>query len=111
MKTTRAKQHDENLRRLADRKHHNAYKGLLLGEEILKLRHRYGLTRKAAARIFGKSNSTFARYEHELSYPNESMTMLLRMSIEKPETLQWLAAQVNENIPLWTERYEDQSKV
>ncbi len=105
--TIRAKQHDENLQRLADRKHRDEYKGLLLGEEILALRHRYGLTQQAAAKIFGKTNITFSRYEHEVTYPDESTTTLLRMAIEKPDALKWLADQAGEPLPLWQERCED----
>lgn len=105
--TIRAKQHDENLKRLADRKHRDEYKGLLLGEEILALRHRYGLTQQAAAKIFGKTNITFSRYEHEVTYPDESTTMLLRLAIEMPEALRRLADQAGEPIPLWQERCED----
>jgi len=105
--TIRAKQHEENLKRLADRKHRDEYKGLLLGEEILALRHRYGLTQQAAATIFGKTNITFSRYEHEVTYPDESTTMLLRLAIEKPDALKWLADQAGEPVPLWQERCED----
>lgn len=105
--TIRAKQHEENLQRLADRKHRDEYKGLLLGEEILALRHRYGLTQQAAAKIFGKTNITFSRYEHEVTYPDESTTVLLRMAIEKPDALKWLADQAGETVPLWQERCED----
>lgn len=105
--TIRAKEHDENLKRLADRKHRDEYKGLLLGEEILALRHRYGLTQQAAAKIFGKTNITFSRYEHEVTYPDESTTTLLRMAIEKPDALKWLADQAGEPVPLWQERCED----
>lgn len=105
--TIRAKQHDENLQRLADRKHRDEYKGLLLGEEILALRHRYGLTQQAAAKIFGKTNITFSRYENEVTYPDESTTMLLSMAIAKPDALKWLADQAGEPVPLWQERCED----
>lgn len=105
--TIRAKQHEENLKRLAERKHRDEYKGLLLGEEILALRHRYGLTQQAAAKIFGKTNITFSRYEHEVTYPDESTTVLLRMAIEKPDALKWLADQAGEPVPLWQERCED----
>lgn len=105
--TIRAKQHDENLKRLADRKHRDEYKGLLLGEEILALRHRYGLTQQTAAKIFGKTNITFSRYEHEVTYPDDSTTMLLRLAIEMPEALRRLADQAGEPVPLWQERCED----
>lgn len=103
---TRGSQHDENLRRLAARKVH--YGGLLMGEEIVALRKRYGLTQQAAARIFGKGKIAFSRYENEVSYPDDSTTLLLTMAIDKPDSLKWLADRAGEEIPLWQERCEDQ---
>ena len=103
--TTRATQHDENLRRLAARK--AQYDGLLLGEEIVALRKRYGLTQQAASAIFGKGKIAFSRYENEVTYPDESTTLMLRMAIEKPDVLKWLADQAGVSVPLWQERCED----
>src|SRR3546814_13014865 len=60
---TSATQHAENLSRLKARK--AEYDGLLLGEEILALRRRYGITQLAAAKIFGKGKIAFSRYENE----------------------------------------------
>lgn len=103
--TTRASQHNENLRRLAARK--AAYDGLLMGEEIVALRSRYGLTQQAASKIFGKGKIAFSRYENEVTYPDESTTLMLRMAIEKPDSLKWLADQAGVPLPLWDERCED----
>lgn len=103
--TTRASQHDENLRRLAARK--AEYDGLLMGEEIVALRSRYGLTQQAASKIFGKGKIAFSRYENEVTYPDESTTLMLRMAIEKPDSLKWLADQAGVPVPLWQERCED----
>lgn len=103
--TTRASQHNENLRRLAARK--AAYDGLLMGEEIVALRNRYGLTQQAASKIFGKGKIAFSRYENEVTYPDESTTLMLRMAIEKPDSLKWLADQAGVPLPLWNERWED----
>lgn len=97
--TTRASQHDENLRRLAARK--SEYDGLLMGEEILALRSRYGLTQQAASKIFGKGKNAFSRYENEVGYPDERTTLLLRMAIDKPDSLKWLADQAGVPLPLW----------
>ena len=105
VETTRASQHDENLRRLAARKVH--YGGLLMGEEIVALRKRYGLTQQAASRIFGKGKIAFSRYENEVTYPDESTTLMLAMAIEKPDSLKWLADKAEVEIPLWRERCED----
>ncbi len=106
---TGAAQHSENLRRLAARK--DQYGGLLMGEEILALRRRFGLTQQAASRIFGKGKIAFSRYESETTYPDESTTRLLSMAIAKPDTLKWLADQAGIEIPLWDERCEDEQRV
>ena len=60
-----AEQRRENLQRLRERK--AAYGHLLLGEEIVALRKKYGLTQQAAAKIFGKGKIAFSRYENETS--------------------------------------------
>ncbi len=105
VESTRVAQHDENLRRLADRKAH--YGDLLMGEEIVALRKRYGLTQLAASRIFGKGKIAFSRYENEVTYPDASTTLMLTMAIEKPDSLKWLADKAGVEIPLWRERSED----
>lgn len=102
---TSAAQHQENLHRLAARKAH--YGELLMGQEILALRRRYGLTQQQASRIFGKGKIAFSRYESETTYPDESTTRLLTMAIEKPDALRWLADRAGVEIPLWRERCED----
>lgn len=106
---TSAAQHSENLRRLAARK--DQYASLLMGEEILALRRRFGLTQQVASRIFGKGKIAFSRYESETTYPDESTTRLLSMAIAKPDTLKWLADQAGIEIPLWGERCEDEQRV
>ncbi len=105
--TVRSAQHDDNLQRLWDRKHRPAYAGLLLGEEILALRHRYGLKQQDASKIFGKGKIAFSRYENEVTYPDESTSLLLRMAIEKPDTLKWLADEAGVSLPLWQARCDD----
>lgn len=107
--TTKASQHKENLRALAARKTH--YGNLLMGEEILALRKRYGLTQQQASRIFGKGKIAFSRYESETSYPDESTTLLLTMAIEKTNAMKWLADKAGVELPLWTERCEDEQRV
>lgn len=109
VQTTRAAQHDENLRRLAARK--AAYGGLLMGEEILSLRKRYGLTQQAAAKIFGKGKIAFSRYENEASYPDDSTTLLLRLAIDKPDVIKALADWAGVELPLWAERCEDDQRL
>ncbi len=107
--TTKASQHKENLRALAARKAH--YGKLLMGEEILALRKRYGLTQQQASRIFGKGKIAFSRYESETSYPDESTTLLMTLAIEKADAMKWLADKAGVDLPLWTERCEDEQRV
>ena len=102
---TSSAQHDENLRRLAARKAH--YGGLLMLEEILALRRRYGLTQQLASRIFGKGKIAFSRYESETTYPDASTTLLISLAIARPDMLKWLADQAGVEIPLWQARCED----
>lgn len=105
VQTTRAAQHDENLRRLAARK--PQYGNVLMGEEIVALRKRYGLTQQAAAKIFGKGKIAFSRYENEVTYPDDGTTLMLSMALEKPDSLKWLADRAGVDLPLWPERCED----
>lgn len=78
-----------------------------MGEEIVALRKRYGLTQQAASRIFGKGKIAFSRYEHEVTYPDMSTTLMLTMAIEKPDSLKWLADKAGVDVALWRERLED----
>ena len=50
---TSGSQHDENLKRLDLRR--AEYGDVLLGEDIVAFRMRYGITQTAAAKVFGKS--------------------------------------------------------
>lgn len=104
--TTKASQHRENLNALAERKAH--YGNMLMGEEILALRKRYGLTQQQASTLFGKGKIAFSRYESEASYPDESTTRLLTLAIEKAEVMKWLADKAGIKLPLWPERCDDQ---
>lgn len=103
---TSAAQHAENLVRLEARK--AAYDGLLMGEEILALRRRYGITQQAAAKIFGKGKIAFSRYENETSYPDESTTLLLELAIQKPDVIRLLADKAAIDLPLWGVRCDDE---
>jgi len=105
VQTTRAMQHEENLRRLAARKQH--YGSVLMGEEIVALRKRYGLTQQVAAKIFGKGKIAFSRYENEVSYPDDGTMLMLSMALEKPDSLKWLADRAGVEVPLWRERCEN----
>jgi putative zinc finger/helix-turn-helix YgiT family protein len=93
-----AAQHQENLQRLAARKVH--YGDRLMGQEILALRRRHGLTLEQAARIFGKAKTTFSRYESEKAYPDESTNRLLALAMAMPEALGWLAERADVAFPL-----------
>lgn len=107
--TTKASQHRENLRLLAARK--AQYGDVLMGEEILALRKRYGLTQQNASRIFGKGKIAFSRYETETSYPDETTTLLLTLAIEKPDVMKALADKAGVVLPLWDARCEDAQRV
>ena len=104
-----ATQHSENLSRLKARK--SDYDGLLLGEEILALRRRYGITQQAAAKIFGKGKIAFSRYENESSYPDETATKLLGLAIKNADVIKALADEAGVMLPLWSVRCDDQRKV
>jgi HTH-type transcriptional regulator/antitoxin MqsA len=101
-------QQEENLRRLKARKVH--YGALLMGEELVAFRLKYGLTQKMAAQIFGKGKIAFSRYENEVSYPDASTTKLLNLAIRSPEALKLLAEDAGIEIPLWEARMEDERK-
>jgi HTH-type transcriptional regulator/antitoxin MqsA len=105
---TSAAQHSENLSRLKARK--AEYNGLLLGEEILALRRRYGITQQQAAKIFGKGKIAFSRYENETSYPDDTATKLLSLAIAKPDVIKKLADDAGVTLPLWDARCEDERK-
>ena len=96
---TTGRQHDENLRRLADRRKHPAYKGLLLGEDIVGFRLRYGLTQRQAAKIFRAGKIAFSRYENEASYPDDRMASLLELAIALPAALKHLADSADGGVP------------
>lgn len=106
---TRSAQHNENLARLKRRK--AEYGGLLLGEEILALRRRYGITQQSAAKIFGKGKIAFSRYENETSYPDVTTTKLLSLAIAMPGVLKTLADEAGVELPLWEARCEDEGKL
>lgn len=107
-KFTSGSQHDENLKRLDQRR--AEYGDVLLGEDIVAFRMRYGITQTAAARIFGKSKIAFSRYENEAFYPDASTTKLLRLAMEMPQVLKKLADAAGVPIPLWEARCADERK-
>lgn len=108
---TTGRQHDENLKRLAERRTHPAYRGLLLGEDIVQFRLRYGLTQRQAAKIFRAGKVAFSRYENEASYPDDRMACLLELAIAKPAALKHLADTAGVEVPLWDARCEDERKI
>lgn len=103
---TTAAQHAENLKRLAARK--REYGDLLMGEEVLSLRKRYGITQQQAAKLFGKGKIAFSRYETESSYPDATMNKLLALAVDKPDVARWLADKAGVNLPLWQARCDEE---
>lgn len=108
MELINAEQRRENLQRLRDRK--ADYGHLLMGEEIVALRKKYGLTQQMAARIFGKGLIAFSRYENEATYPDATTTKLLKQAIARPDMLKALADEEGVEIPLWDARCEDAAR-
>jgi HTH-type transcriptional regulator/antitoxin MqsA len=96
---------EENIRRRRARA--PAYGPYLMGEDIFSFRRKYGLTQLAAARIFGRGKIAFSRYETEASFPDGSLTKLLKMAMRHPQVLKDLADEVGEPVPLWDERCQD----
>ncbi len=107
--TVLASQHRENLARLAARK--SEYGNVLMGEEILAFRKRYGIKQKDASRMFGKGPIAFSRYETETTYPDASTTKLLQMAIKRMDFAKELADLSGVTLPLWQERVEDEKRI
>lgn len=105
---TSASQHAENLRRLAARK--EQYGEMLMGEEILALRRRWGITQQQAAKIFGKGKIAFSRYENETSYPDASTTKLLTLAMEMPEVMRRLAEKARVSLPVKQQQVSPESQ-
>jgi HTH-type transcriptional regulator / antitoxin MqsA len=61
--------------------------GLLIGDQIRKLRDRLGLTQQDAARLFGGGANAFSKYERGEVTQSVAMDRLLRMLQVSPELL------------------------
>ncbi len=103
--TVRASQVEENLRRRAARADH--YGPHLLGEDIFAFRRAYGLTCRAAAKVFGKSTVALSRFESETAYPDASTAKLIRTAMRHPAVLKELADEAGVDVPLWETRCAD----
>lgn len=99
--TTRG-QRAENLAALAARKKY--YGEWLMGEEVLSLRKKYGVTQQQASEIFGKGKIAFSRYENEVSYPDLAMTRLMRLALDDARVMKQLAAAASVELPLLEKR-------
>lgn len=99
-----------NTQRIANQKSLTArkpqYAGLLLGEEIFAMRRFYGMTQQQASILFGKGKIAFSRYENETSYPDDSLTKLLRIAIEDPRVVAKLAQDEGVDLPILAKRIE-----
>ena len=97
--TVLASQVEENLRRRAARQ---AYYGeYLLGENIFEFRRKWRLTQQDFSKIFGKGIIAFSRYETEKSYPDLSLTRLLKVAMMHPKVFKELADSAGIEIPFW----------
>ncbi|MDK2126250.1 type II TA system antitoxin MqsA family protein [Parachitinimonas caeni] len=101
--TTNAAQHKGNLRALAERK--SSYGDVLMGEEILALRKRYGISQQQAAKTFGIDVEAFACFEREENYPTKMIKILITSAIENPRTMKSLADKAGIELPLWQKHH------
>jgi putative zinc finger/helix-turn-helix YgiT family protein len=101
-KVTTHEQRACNLLALAERK--AFYGEWLMGEEVLKLRKRYGITQQQASEIFGKGKIAFSRYETEASYPDLSLAKLMKLALVDVSVMKRLANQAGVELPLLEKR-------
>ncbi|WP_426148773.1 type II TA system antitoxin MqsA family protein [Polaromonas sp. DSR2-3-2] len=101
-KVTTRDQRACNLVALAGRKTH--YGEWLMGEEVLKLRKRYGITQQQASLIFGKSAIAFSRYETENSYPDLTMSRMMALALADANFMKQLSAKAGMVLPLIEKR-------
>jgi putative zinc finger/helix-turn-helix YgiT family protein len=104
-RVTTREQRAENLTNLAARK--RRYGEWLMGEEVLALRRKYGLTQQQASEVFGKGKIAFSRYETESSYPDLAMTRLMRLALDDPGVAKRLADLAGVQLPLLEKRLAD----
>jgi putative zinc finger/helix-turn-helix YgiT family protein len=91
-----------NLSALAARK--ASYGEWLMGEEVLMLRRRYGITQQQASELFGKGKIAFSRYETEASYPDLTMAKLMNLALTDASVMKQLAVQAGMELPLVEKR-------
>lgn len=101
-KVTTRDQRLVNLKALAERK--QRYGEWLMGEEVLTLRKRYGITQQQASEIFGKGIIAFSRYENETSYPDLSLVRLMGLALADANLMKQLANKVGVDLPLLEKR-------
>ena len=65
--------------------------GLLTGSEVKSVREKLGLTQSEAARIFGGEPVAFSKYDSDDVTQSEAMDRLLRVAVEVPEAVEYLA--------------------
>lgn len=97
----------ENQRRLKARKAH--YGKALMGEEVLAIRRKYGITQQQAGKLFGKGKIAFSRYESETTRPDITTNKLMRLAAEKADVMKWLADDEALDIPLVNLRLHEQN--
>ncbi|WP_394181394.1 type II toxin-antitoxin system MqsA family antitoxin [Marinomonas posidonica] len=66
--------------------------GLLTGEQVRKLRKRWGLSQDEAAKVFGGGPVAFSKYETDDIMQSDAMDKLLRVAGEVPVALDKLMA-------------------
>lgn len=64
--------------------------GLLTGKEVQALRKKLRLDQKQAALVFGGGPKAFSKYENDDVMQSEAMDKLMRIALERPDTLEIL---------------------
>lgn len=101
-KVTTSQQRRNNLQALAARK--SFYGEWLMGEEIVQLRKKYGITQQQASEIFGKGKVAFSRYETEASFPDLTMSKMMALALRDASVMAQLATMAGVKLPLLEKR-------
>lgn len=78
----------------ANKRAMNAFKkkvdGLLLGEEVRRIRKRLHINQAEAARVFGGGPVAFSKYESDDVAQSDAMDKLLRIALDLPNAYEYL---------------------
>lgn len=74
--------------------------GLLQGEEIFRIRKKYGLTQETLEDLIGAGRKTVTRWENNVVFQNATTDTLLRALRKFPGLVRWLAQERNVAVEL-----------